>query len=95
MQYSFRAIRFGLMVGIGGGVPSEEHDIRLGDIVVGVAGKNSSGVIQYDFGRTIAEGRFVCNSILNASPIILLTAVNTIKQGTVYDDIDWRITFRR
>jgi nucleoside phosphorylase len=34
MKSSFNAIRFGLMVGIGGGVPSAEHDVRLGDVVV-------------------------------------------------------------
>ncbi|KAL2801564.1 hypothetical protein BJX63DRAFT_417100 [Aspergillus granulosus] len=33
MVHSFPNIRFGLMVGIGGGVPTK-HDIRLGDIVV-------------------------------------------------------------
>src|SRR5947207_1086722 len=58
MRYSFGAIRFGLMVGIGGGVPSEKHDIRLGDVVVSNPGKNDGGVIQYDSGRTVAEGRF-------------------------------------
>jgi nucleoside phosphorylase len=31
---SFPNIRFGLLVGVGGGVPSEENDIRLGDVVV-------------------------------------------------------------
>lgn len=32
MLYSFRNIRFELIVGIGGGVPFK-HDIRLGDIL--------------------------------------------------------------
>lgn len=36
MLRSFRQIRFGLMVGIGGGAPSANEDIRLGDVVVGV-----------------------------------------------------------
>lgn len=36
MLRSFRQIRFGLMVGIGGGAPSANDDIRLGDVVVGV-----------------------------------------------------------
>jgi hypothetical protein len=31
MKSAFQPVRFGLMVGIGGGVPSEEADIRLGD----------------------------------------------------------------
>lgn len=34
MLSAFPNLRFGLMVGIGGGAPSEDHDIRLGDIVV-------------------------------------------------------------
>jgi NACHT, LRR and PYD domains-containing protein 3 len=34
MRSTFPNIRFGLMVGIGGGVPSKKNDIRLGDVVV-------------------------------------------------------------
>lgn len=34
MLLDFPGIRFGLLVGIGGGIPSEENDIRLGDVVV-------------------------------------------------------------
>ncbi|KAF4626835.1 hypothetical protein G7Y89_g11321 [Cudoniella acicularis] len=33
MLHSFPNVRIGLMVGIGGGVPTRQHDIRLGDIV--------------------------------------------------------------
>ncbi|GKU12255.1 unnamed protein product, partial [Fusarium langsethiae] len=33
MLHSFPNVRFGLMVGIGGGAPTPEHDIRLGDVV--------------------------------------------------------------
>jgi hypothetical protein len=40
------------MVGIGGGVHSEENDIRLGDIVDSKPTEQSGGVIQYDFGKT-------------------------------------------
>jgi nucleoside phosphorylase len=34
VRATLKAIRFGLMVGIGGGVPSTEASIRLGDVVV-------------------------------------------------------------
>src|SRR5437667_12883811 len=34
MMDTFEFIRFGLMVGVGGGVPSAGRDIRLGDVVV-------------------------------------------------------------
>ena len=36
MLSTFSALRFGLMVGVGGGVPSRERDVRLGDIAVGL-----------------------------------------------------------
>lgn len=34
MMRTFPKIRVGLLVGIGGGIPSKKHDIRIGDIVV-------------------------------------------------------------
>src|ERR1700742_3860192 len=43
LRFSFTAIRVWLIVGIGGGVPSKDHDIRLGDVVVSTPGKHSGG----------------------------------------------------
>jgi nucleoside phosphorylase len=34
MLESFSSIRFGLMIGVGGAIPTKNHDIRLGDVVV-------------------------------------------------------------
>lgn len=76
---TFPSLRFGLMVGIGGGVPSQENDIRLGDVVVSKPGRTSGGVIQYDFGKTVQEGRFVRTGSLNRPPDTLLTAVNNLE----------------
>jgi hypothetical protein len=45
MRWTFTSLRFGLMVGIGGGVPSKEHDIRIGDVVVSKPTDTSGGVI--------------------------------------------------
>jgi nucleoside phosphorylase len=56
MRATFKAIRFGLMVGIGGGVPSAEADIRLGDVVVSQPHKMHDGVVQYDVGKTTPSG---------------------------------------
>jgi len=75
MHQTFEGIRFGLMVGIGGGVPSKENDIRLGDIVISEPTERSGGVIQYDFGKTVQEGRFVKIGSLNKPPNVLLTAI--------------------
>ncbi|KAF2463341.1 purine and uridine phosphorylase [Lindgomyces ingoldianus] len=79
MRLTFPAIGFWLMVGIGGGAPSRENDIRLGDVVVSRPGKSDGGVIQYDFGRTIAEGRFIRSGTLNAPPAALLNAVSALQ----------------
>jgi nucleoside phosphorylase len=78
MKSTFKSIRFGLMVGIGGGVPGEEIDIRLGDVVVGVPHKLHSGVVQYDFGRATPSG-FERTGTLNRPPAILLNAVTEMR----------------
>ncbi|KAK5202910.1 hypothetical protein LTR41_011356 [Exophiala xenobiotica] len=46
MLHSFPNVRIGLMVGIGGGAPSQKHDIRLGDIVVSAPRDGNGGVFQ-------------------------------------------------
>jgi nucleoside phosphorylase len=86
MLSTFRSIRFGLMVGIGGGVPSKETDIRLGDIVVSKPTESSGGVVQYDYGNAIEEGRFECTSALNKPPQVLLTAVTKLQADHMVDD---------
>ena len=53
---TFPSIRFGLMVGVGGGAPSARNDIRLGDVVISKPDGTFGGVIQYDFGKTVQEG---------------------------------------
>lgn len=47
---TFTSIYLSLMVGIGGGVPRENFDIRLGDIVVGTR------VVQHDLGKISGSG---------------------------------------
>jgi nucleoside phosphorylase len=70
---SFRSIRFGLMVGIGGGVPNKDADIRLGDVIVSKPTDTHGGVVQYDFGK--ATRTFIRTGMLNAPPQVLLTAL--------------------
>src|SRR5438045_2028821 len=55
----FPSIRFGLLVGIGGGIPGEEEDdIRLGDVVVSKPTATFGGVVQYYMGN-VTEGGLV------------------------------------
>ena len=77
--FSFPSIRFGLMVGVGGGAPSARNDIRLGDVIVSKPERTSGGVIQYDFGKTVHKGQFVRTGSLNQPPTALLNAVTTLQ----------------
>jgi hypothetical protein len=86
MGSTFPALRFGLMVGIGGGAPSEEYDIRLGDVVVSQPTGTSGGVIQYDFGKTVQEGRFEQTGSLNKPPAVLQNAVAGLKATHIVDE---------
>ena len=98
---SFPKVRFGLVVGVGGGAPrkpSEDprEDIRLGDIVVsnpeGDCGKGrwiylikpgltrcTGGVLQYDFGKTVKDGKFIQTGSLNKPPTVLMTGVSKLR----------------
>ena len=67
------------MVGIGDDVPSQEHDIRLGDVVVGKPARTSGVVIQYDFGETVHDGRFTRTASMNRPPDVLLTALANLQ----------------
>jgi len=78
MRATFKGLRFGLVVGIGGGVPSAEVDIRLGDVVVSQPHQTFGGVVQYDAGKTTPSG-FERTGSLNAPPQILLAAVARVR----------------
>ncbi|KAH7205024.1 hypothetical protein BKA60DRAFT_656100 [Fusarium oxysporum] len=79
MLRSFPNIRFGLMVGIGGGAPNAKHDIRLGDVIVSARGSGKGGVFQYDYGKAIQEHAFVTTGSLNQPPQLLLTALSGLE----------------
>jgi ankyrin repeat domain-containing protein 50 len=79
MTSKFQSIRFGLMVGIGGGVPSAGSDIRLGDVIVSQPHLQHGGVVQHDFGKTGACGRITRTGSLNAPPRVLLNAVSKLQ----------------
>lgn len=82
MKSAFTSVRFGLMVGIGGGVPSEEADIRLGDVVVSKPEKLHGGVVQYDIGKTTPSG-FERTGVLSPPPPILLNAIANLRANHI------------
>ena len=78
MLRSFESIRFGLMVGIGGGAPTSDTDIRLGDVVVSSPDRQVGGVLHYKFGREIQNREFELTGSLASPPAILLSALNQL-----------------
>ncbi|GES63994.1 purine and uridine phosphorylase [Aspergillus terreus] len=74
MLSTFPRVRFGLLVGIGAGLPDDDNDIRLGDVVIS-SDKASGGVVVYDFGKRLADGSFESISTLNRPPRLLSSAL--------------------
>lgn len=93
MVHSFPNVRIGLMVGIAGGAPSENHDIRLGDVVVSSRSGGKGGVFQYDYGKSMQNGSFVETGALNQPPQVLLAAVNGLESDYAMDghQLDFKI----
>ncbi|KAH8122267.1 hypothetical protein LI328DRAFT_157702 [Trichoderma asperelloides] len=79
LKCSFSTIRFCLLVGIGGGVPSEKKDIRLGDVVVSLPTGTSPGVLQYDLGKEENGDHFRLIGSLQRPPRVLTTAISALQ----------------
>lgn len=69
---TFQRVRVGLMVGIGGGVPSK-RDIRLGDIVVGTR------VMQDDLGKMVYGGQIKRTATPRLPSLTLTKAVSALR----------------
>lgn len=77
MTSTFPSIKFGLLVGIGGGVPKL---VRLGDVVVSTPTDGFGGVVQWDFGKAEQGGSFKRTGALNSPPSALLTALTKLER---------------
>lgn len=78
MSRSFPSVKWRLFVGIGGGVPSDRHDIRLGDVVISMPDGEHGGVVQYDLGRQTKSG-FEAKGFLWPSPATLRNAAQDME----------------
>lgn len=81
LMITFPNILFGLLVGIGGGVPCKTGSgwIKLGDIIVGKPTGVDSGTIQYDHGKALATGVFQRMGSLAPPPPVLLNAAQALE----------------
>lgn len=86
LKSRFSSIRFCLLVGIAGGVPSEEKDIRLGDVVVSQPTGTSPGVIQYDLGKEEDGNNFRLTGSLQRPPRVLMRAISAMEANPELPD---------
>jgi hypothetical protein len=82
MLRTFTELRFGLMVGIGGGIPNLQKglDIRLVDVVISQPDQTYGGVVQYDLVKNLGDGHFERKGFLKPPPTMLLTALATLRE---------------
>ncbi|PYI11799.1 purine and uridine phosphorylase [Aspergillus sclerotiicarbonarius CBS 121057] len=81
---TFPNIRFGLLVGLGGGAPdpprnNPNEDIRLGDVVVSEPIDDYGGVLNYDVQKWRNEDFSEIESRLDEPPVVLLKAIERIR----------------
>ncbi|CAG8408175.1 unnamed protein product [Penicillium salamii] len=81
MRRSFPRVESCLLVGIGGGVPSPENDIRLGDVVVSHPNGADPAVVQYDMGKILENGGFESTGRLQEPPRLLMTAISNLRSN--------------
>ncbi|KAL0939149.1 uncharacterized protein CTRU02_205759 [Colletotrichum truncatum] len=85
MARTFPSIKWRFFVGIGGGVPSKKHNIRLGDVVVSMPEGQHGGVVQYDLGKE-TDGGFSLKGFLVPPPTLLRSAVVKMKSDHYVND---------
>jgi nucleoside phosphorylase len=89
LMNDFKSIRFGLLVGIGGGIPDGRvNDIQLGDIVVSKPTDTYGGVVQFDRGKAHSNGRFERTGTLGKPPTMLRAAVEKLEAKHRREDSD-------
>jgi nucleoside phosphorylase len=55
LKSKFPSIQAVFLIGIGGGVPDLEHDIRLGDVVISLSSESHGRIVQYDVGKPMTR----------------------------------------
>jgi nucleoside phosphorylase len=82
----FPNLWFGLLVGVATGLPNlsrnPRRDIRLGDVLVGLATGESAGLIAYELGKETGADGFQllrCGHVLATTETIVRSAIGSIK----------------
>lgn len=89
MRATFPNLAGGVLVGIGGGVPTttDRGMIRLGHVVASKPTGDHSGAVQYDSGKAM-DSRFVRTGALAAPSRLLLNAAHKLEVKRTRDPVD-------
>jgi nucleoside phosphorylase len=84
VKKSFPNLWFGLLVGVAAGLPNlsriPPHDIRLGDVLVGVGEGGSTGLVSYGLGKETSAGFELLNHGVQAkTETVVRAAIGNIK----------------
>ncbi|KAL2782465.1 hypothetical protein BJX66DRAFT_351159 [Aspergillus keveii] len=94
VSQQFPNVRFAVMAGIGAGLPSPKHDIRLGDLVVSNPRDGFPGVVQYDFVKR-ERGKDTLKGCLNKPPRILISADGSLQEDEIMERHPLRRALRK
>lgn len=75
LKRTFPRVQYRLLIGIGGGVPSDKHNIRLSDIILSMPDGQYDGVVQYDLGKDTEDGFNLKGSLLPPPRTLINTVV--------------------
>ncbi|KAL0258664.1 hypothetical protein SLS55_006163 [Diplodia seriata] len=85
MLSSLPNLRFGLLVGIGAGIPQPGYDVRLGDVAISVPQDATGGIFQYDAFKAKSDHQVEHIGFLNQPSSILLAAVQSLKGNHILE----------
>lgn len=83
---AFTSVKIGLIVGVGGGAPSRDINVWLGDMVISNSRGLHEGIVQYDLGKSTPSG-FNRTGHLNKPSKVLWTAVTRLQADHLGDPL--------
>ncbi|CBF73917.1 hypothetical protein AN8115.2 [Aspergillus nidulans FGSC A4] len=84
VRRTFHNLKFGLLVGIGGGVPNGSCDIRLGDVVVAASDGTSNGITHHDHGKQLSDAFILLNYPV-VTPRVLEGVICAVRASDILD----------
>ena len=84
LHASYPSVQFKLMVGIAGGVPDTNDDVRLGDVVVSKSAAGWLGVLEYDVNGERPKDQIALGSALDQPTLLLRTAMGKAETAAIF-----------